>query len=243
MKILYMSDLHLEFGDMPSVTAEGDVLVLAGDVTVKNNVDWINAQLQNFDNVIYILGNHEYYRGDINATPMKTLGALDPRIHFLMDASVTINDVTFHGGTLWTDCNQGNPLDYMNIGNSLNDFRLIRDQNYELRFTPQMSHMLHSYAVNYLRNNVKEGDVVITHHAPSFQSVHEKYKGDRLNYAYVSDLTELILDTKPSVMVHGHVHTSFDYTIGDTRVLCNPRGYVNTEDENPEFDPGAWFEV
>jgi hypothetical protein len=29
---------------------------------------------------------------------------------------------------------------------------------------------------------------------------------------------------------HGHTHELFDYMIGDTRVVCNPRGYINYEE-------------
>lgn len=41
---------------------------------------------------------------------------------------------------------------------------------------------------------------------------------------------------------HGHVHDYFDYALGNTRVLCNPRGYVGIDDGNG-FDPGLVVEV
>jgi hypothetical protein len=87
---------------------------------------------------------------------------------------------------------------------------------------------------------------VLTHHAPSYQSVHEKFKKNGIaNGAYVSNLDGLILD-HPEIKVwsHGHTHTSFDYKIGECRVVCNPRGYYNgynNADLNIEFDPN--FEV
>jgi Icc-related predicted phosphoesterase len=61
-----------------------------------------------------------------------------------------------------------------------------------------------------------------------------------VNGAYASDLSELILDTQPAVWFHGHVHNSFDYLVGDTIVLCNPRGYV---DQNPTFNPGLYWQT
>jgi len=47
--------------------------------------------------------------------------------------------------------------------------------------------------------------------------------------------------------IHGHVHNSFDYMVGSTRVVVNPGSYAlniaqaNSPDallwENPQFDP------
>ncbi len=56
MKLQYMSDLHLEFGGMENPEVLGDVLVLPGDVTIKNRVDWIVEQASRFKHVVYMLG-------------------------------------------------------------------------------------------------------------------------------------------------------------------------------------------
>jgi hypothetical protein len=79
--------------------------------------------------------------------------------------------------------------------------------------------------------------VVVTHHAPSKLSIKPKYQHDQLmNGGYSSDLSEFILD-HPEIRVwtHGHTHDTFDYTVGDTRVLCNPRGYAGYEERAEEF--------
>ena len=59
-----------------------------------------------------------------------------------------------------------------------------------------------------------------------------------MNGAYSSDLSEFILD-HPQIQawVHGHTHYNFDYMIGSTRILCNPRGYVGYERGTQEEDP------
>jgi hypothetical protein len=51
-----------------------------------------------------------------------------------------------------------------------------------------------------------------------------------MNGAYSSDLDQFILD-RPQIKLwtHGHTHEPFDYMIGSTRVVCNPRGYINHE--------------
>ena len=41
---------------------------------------------------------------------------------------------------------------------------------------------------------------------------------------------------QPSLWLHGHTHESFDYNIKNTRVVCNPRGYINSPDLNKSFN-------
>jgi len=239
MKINFISDLHLEFGPLEIEPEAGDVLVLAGDIDVKGRVDWINTIASKFNHVIYVLGNHEFYRGIIDNIYKKTRERLVNNVHLLNDESITIDDVTFHGATLWSDFLKGNPMSYLHCNDAMNDYHLIRAGTGELRFKPQLAHKLHNISKVFLQENVKEGDVVVTHMAPSYLSIHEKYKNDmNINGAYASDLSELILDTKPALWFHGHMHDSFDYTIGNTRILCNPRGYIG-DDLNLQFKPNA----
>ena len=68
--------------------------------------------------------------------------------------------------------------------------------------------------------------VFISHHGPSMQSVSDRFLGDDANDLYVNQFDYIFMEGKgPDLFVHGHVHTACDYTIGDTRVICNPRGY------------------
>jgi len=100
------------------------------------------------------------------------------------------------------------------------------------------------YFESVLKANQSKKFVVITHHAPSFMSIHENYKNDRLmNGGYASNLEDFILDnTNITYWIHGHMHNTFNYTIGETQVLCNPRGYIPYE-ENNGFDVNFNFEV
>ena len=81
---------------------------------------------------------------------------------------------------------------------------------------------------------------MVTHHAPHPGSLHPRYQNDVLSAAYVSYLTAVIEAGKPDLWVHGHVHTSFDYRVGGTRILCNPHGYGS---ENAGFNPALVVEV
>ena len=53
---------------------------------------------------------------------------------------------------------------------------------------------------------------------------------------FSSDLSEFILNhPQIKLWTHGHTHDEFDYTIGSTRIVCNPRGYANYERQADEF--------
>lgn len=79
--------------------------------------------------------------------------------------------------------------------------------------------------------------VAVTHHAPSALSISEWFKDDYLmNGAFHTDLSEFIMD-RPQIKLwtHGHMHNPSDYVVGDTRVVCNPRGYIKYEPRADNF--------
>lgn len=98
----------------------------------------------------------------------------------------------------------------------------------------------------WLAENVRGGDVVVTHHLPSPRSTHQKYTGSPLNRFFLAtmslELEQLMFDRKPALWVHGHTHETCDYRVGVTRVVCNPRGYDGHE-INPAWDAGFTVEV
>ncbi len=176
-----------------------------------------------------------------------------PNVHLLENTRIAFDDVLFIGATLWTDFHNGDPM-AMQLASGMNgmvDFKIIRygphNEPYKFRFSPNDSVNIHIKSKNFIFDTIREEKdnyrkvVVVTHHGPTMQSIHPRYKSASgmtymLNYAYVSNLSEEILDTQPDLWFHGHVHDSFDYMVGDTRVITNPRGYVPKE-PNPEFDP------
>jgi Icc-related predicted phosphoesterase len=82
----------------------------------------------------------------------------------------------------------------------------------------------------------------VSHHLPSWESVAERYRGDKLSAAFASNLDAIIEREQPRLWIHGHTHDGFDYMIGETRVLCNPCGYPDDRD-NPGFDLRMVVEV
>lgn len=246
MKINYMSDIHTEFespliltGEGGAQTSGGDILVLAGDIAVKAETSWVRDAAVKYDDVILINGNHEFYHGDISKIHHQIAKHLPDNVHYLECDSVTIGDQRFLGTTLWGGYHLPYSMQAANRG--MNDHRIIRIQGG--KFTAEEAKQVHMNSLHWLNQNIQEGDIVVTHHAPSVQSIDMNRYGDiPLNAAYYDNLEELILETKPAIWIHGHVHHSLDYMIGDTRVLCNPRGYVGYE-ENPNFDVNATVEV
>jgi len=93
------------------------------------------------------------------------------------------------------------------------------------------------YIEEVIKNNPDDEYIVVGHHAPSKKSTHPYYADDVLmNGGYSSDLDQFILE-HPQIRLwtHGHTHEPFDYTIGSTRIVCNPRGYIGHEQRATDF--------
>jgi Icc-related predicted phosphoesterase len=125
----------------------------------------------------------------------------------------------------------------------MNDFRIIRnDEHGYTKLRPAHIMHRHQQTLSYLKAvlpDMKDKKVVfVGHHTPSYQSIHDRYKKDYLmNGGYHSDLSEFILDHPEIVLwTHGHTHESFDYIIGTTRVVCNPRGYAGHDPQADVFE-------
>jgi len=243
MKILVYSDLHLEFASFDPPEVEADVVVLAGDISLKDfGVFWALEKWPEKP-IVYVMGNHEAYKTERNAV-LKQLraSAHEVDVYFLENDEVIIDGVRFLGCTLWTDFELfGIEKKYDCIREArenLNDFRLIKEgQN---TFTPGDSITLFRRSTDWLKSKLAEPfngkTVVVTHHLPSKRSVPPEYEEDMLSACFASNLDRLL--GKSELWIHGHTHDSFDYIAEGTRIVCNPRGYVQRNiQENSEFNP------
>ncbi|SIQ49961.1 Calcineurin-like phosphoesterase [Chryseobacterium sp. RU33C] len=201
MKIQVISDLHREFGSTELCFDHSDMIVLAGDVNLgTKGIEWIKNAIPDKP-VIYVLGNHEYYKGSYPKTLHKIReAALDSNVHVLENSSIDIDGIRFHGATLWTDFSIfGNPVQYgMLCQPKMNDYKMIRrDPSYSKMRTLD-TFKIHQFSKQWLQENLKDSkgfkNIVITHHAPSIQSVPEHYREDPLTAAYASDLEDLITE-------------------------------------------------
>ena len=117
------------------------------------------------------------------------------------------------------------------------------------RLIPEYTYQEHKKTLEYFRGellrNANRPVVVVTHHSPSKQSIKPRYHGDyHMNGGYSSDLESFIMDyPQIKVWTHGHTHDTFDYMIGNCRLICNPRGYVGYEERANKFDPTIGFDI
>ena len=233
MKIQVISDLHQEFGITELDVKQADLVILAGDTNLGiKGIEWLKKQIKHTP-VIYILGNHEYYKGSYPKTLNKIReAAQDSNIFVLENESLELGGIRFHGATLWTDFSLfGNPVTYgMLCQGKMNDYKMIRRDPSYSKMRSIDTFKLHQQSRKWLEESLASSstrNIVITHHAPSKQSIPEAYKEDYLSAAYASDLEDLVLKYQPEYWIHGHIHTPACYNIGTTKVICNPHGYIN----------------
>lgn len=270
MRIQYCSDLHLEFANMPVPDVAGDVLVLAGDIHLGvNAIPWIEQCSHVFDHVIYILGNHEYYgqkmwklpdqiRGSLAGYSMDDLKFPDAvtrpklekifeplkNVYFLDNTSVKIKDVHFHGSTLWSKPHY--LLEYM-----MNDFKKITFKyptgGYG-KFSTQQAENKWNTAKHWLHTNIVPGqkNVIITHHAPSFEMIGDRYKNSSdaatMNTGYATEILQEFDPADISLWISGHTHAVMDKVVSGIHTVSNCRGYVPYQ-VNPDFNPMAVVDV
>lgn len=248
MRVHILSDLHLEFAPFQPSQIDADVVVLAGDVhTGQNGINWI---LKAFPDrpVIYVLGNHEFYGQIIpKLTDQIKEVAQVTNVHVLENDCVEIGDVTFLGATLWTDFRlNGDPVLAEAMAQTrMTDFRRIRVTPSYRHFSPNDAQQIHTHSLEWLAQQVEQSRgkklVVITHHAPSPQSIPARFQSDPLNPAFASNLESFISECGATLWVHGHIHQHVDYSIGSTRVIANPRGYPS--EPHIGFDPTLVVEI
>jgi len=221
---------------------------------------------ERFKFVILIMGNHEHYHGDYaqTANVIHTVVGEFSNVHFLDKEWRIINGVLFFGGTLWTDMNGEDPETLRQIAYMMNDYRGVKNSNNTVsyrvpsldennpdgftfkerpaNFTPEDSVADHKDFLTKLDEVLAlHSDlpvVVCGHHSPSKASTHPRYKDEVLmNGAYSTNLDNWILDRRQiKLWTHGHTHEDFDYMIGTTRIVCNPRGYNGYEERADNFE-------
>ncbi|WGV53290.1 metallophosphoesterase [Stenotrophomonas indicatrix] len=272
MRLLVLSDLHHEvWRDAPEQAREilgacqpnirqsqPDVVILAGDIDVGDlAVAWADQAFPDLP-VIYVHGNHEGYGQKLDAVRGRLSQACKAtgHIHFLNRGELVLNGVRFLGATLWTDfrlLGEDSFQEAMQAAASgLNDYRKIRlTKGGYRKLKPLDTLQWHVQDRIWLKERLDQTfsgpTVVVTHMAPSGRSIPVRYRGELLSAAFASELDELV--TKADLWVHGHVHDSMDYRIGDARVVCNPLGYPHSghRDEAPwenlAYDPNFIVEI
>jgi predicted phosphodiesterase len=253
MRLLILSDLHLEVWreqapQFDTSVSKPDIVILAGDIHTKGRAPaWAAETFEDLP-VLYIAGNHEFYGETIEEAgdELRNECARFPNIHYLDCGEYVKNGVRFLGATLWTDFALFDPartrsamLDARAV---MNDYQRIRVAAAGYRkLHPQDTVRMHVRQRNWLDRKLSVPfagrTIVLSHMAPSMLSVPQQYASDPVSAAFASNLDDLV--EKADVWIHGHTHTSFDYSVGKCRVVANPLGYLmrGGEAENEDFDP------
>lgn len=263
MLVRPFSDIHAEFWPpnknirilgtvVPPLTTDKEtVALIAGDLGLAHRQEtWLKALsifAKQFLAVVYVEGNHFFYHNDFfgRIHELKKKLSLPQNVYFLENESVVINGIIFIGATLWTDFQGKDFFKMQHARKNMNDFVVIKKPNGQ-RLLPEdtvdLFYESRNYIFDAIRNAGARKTVVVTHHGISPLSIHERFRGDSLNCAFMTDLSNEIIDHGPDLWVHGHTHNSFDYTLGKTRVIVNPYGYKDVE-VNPQYDKNLVMEL
>jgi len=251
VRIREVSDLHLEYHRDRGVECinridnrDIDLLVLSGDITSANfAASAFERFRKRFDcPIALVAGNHEMHKSS-PALARRVLRAATSRLqgfHWLDDAIIEVAGRRVLGCTLWYT--RPKVPSHPSIVSTQDQWErgVIRtrakDGSIEQDLFADFEHISGLYdwvyqaadkSIAFLRDNLREGDIVITHFLPSPRSVSPRFQDPpSINTGFfVTDVHALIEERKPALWFHGHTHDSFDYRIGPTRIVCNPMGY------------------
>lgn len=242
------------------------VLIIAGDLApIKEHLRitlFLEIVEKRFKHVIYIFGNHEFYGTDFESGPKMLEQAISIIPNFNRDKLtiagndikvVTVEDTKFICGTLWTDYNKSDPITMFMATRYMADFRAIK-KNIFSKITPADILEIHKTSLGKIQKELNKNvdnskTVVVTHHMPSMEAVHEQYKGDeesyKMNGCFASALDYMFNEANaPKFWVFGHTHMPTTMTIDNTTIICNPFGYPNENNlAQGLFNPVCWIET
>jgi UDP-2,3-diacylglucosamine pyrophosphatase LpxH len=253
--VQFASDLHLEFYESKDykfedfIVSKADILLLLGDIgnpKIETYKMFIHDCSLRFKHVLVISGNHEYYSNEDNNTTMSDTDDLiinicnqHKNVTYLNNGKFTIKhdnkQIIFLGSALWSLITKAEREIVKQVSN---DLRSINDG--DKLITVEKINEIHKRNVDWLTasleeiKNANENNtivVILTHHLPSYKAISPKYRLDKYNSMYASNLDHIIKKYKPQYWLFGHTHTRININIHDTKLYCNPRGYVLYDDE------------
>jgi Icc-related predicted phosphoesterase len=244
MKIAFFSDAHLDFKGatanlMMTEWPDADLMIIAGDLVelkyIESALPVLKLCNEKYEKTIWIPGNHEYYGIDINDDAGIVQSYLDEnglqRIFYTSRGVTTHHDIKIVCSTLWTDFNNGSPMATVRWSGIMSDATMIHDrESLSGRISAERIHELHDCCVSLIEQNIDDKIIVVSHHAPSFESANAYYRAQESTSYYCSDLVDLMFDAKDlPLWIHGHLHDAVDYTCANTRIVSNPCGYYGFE--------------
>tara|TARA_Y100000780_G_scaffold179369_1_gene164800 strand:- start:103691 stop:104416 length:726 start_codon:yes stop_codon:yes gene_type:complete len=241
MKVQVFSDLHLEhYKSYPKLQSYCDILILNGDIgnyKKKNFKNFITYCSENWKHVIFVLGNHEYYKFNVklaNQLYTKFFETFE-NVYLLIDDSITIDNYVFIGSTYWTKTTS-------EIQYTINDFTNIK------RFTYSQYIELHKQNENFIKTSINDNKtsdkkiILVTHFPPYYFDTKNKYKSTPQyikNYFGNSFPIELLKHI--DIWIFGHTHSSEQFITHDTQFISNQLGY--SDDLDKDFDQKGIYDI
>lgn len=262
MKILIYSDLHLEFDSFTPKKEwleKADLVVQVGDLQYAPN----NIKILKSWNVpiLFIPGNHDFWNPIYESKSMYGFGfakiklryerhvkmaiqqmkeaADGSKVKVLYNDSVEIDGVKFIGTTLWYNAKALTEGEVLNINDYKRIFR-AEDKLIDTEFVQEE----HNAAVKYIDTELGtpfDGKRVLLTHHPAWITPKIAEMGF-CSKVYGTNLNDLWKD-RADIMVHGHTHEHIDTKIGNTRIICNCRGYPHQHQLRSKFNKQLIVEI
>lgn len=224
MLIQHISDIHLEFGrKMPKgwISKDVDLLVFAGDIcTIPKTANKFFKEIRQSTDipVIYVIGNHEYYRQVVTVIDNYREVASKNNVILLENEVVVIDNIKFLGATLYSDLSKYSEAIAVRLG--LSDFRVVK-QDPELYIDIDWWQDKFRESTKFIEREINNS-AIITHFCP----LRSLTRNNTLAAGFASDLSRLFYEYNPKAWIYGHTHEPVDTIVNNCRIVSNPVGYV-----------------
>jgi len=251
MRIQYCSDLHLEFDQNSRylrnnpLIVSGDILILAGDIIPLHDEylkdPFFSFISNNYKQVFWIPGNHEFYHKDLEAFSKSYNIKLRNNINIVNNICLLYEGIQFVFSTLWTYIS----LDKKKlIEQSVSDFDCITIKNKKLR--TEDYNLLNIDSLSFIKKSLIDKNsktIVVSHHLPSNLCNSSIHNNSPINDAFCIDLTEFIESCNANFWIYGHSHfNQKPLYLNNTVLLTNQLGYV-ISNEHGSFKHNAYISI
>lgn len=240
VKIAYCSDLHLDCQkDLPDLTNKdkAEILIIAGDISELNHYKYFSNYFlklsKQYKKILFVEGNHEWYRGNLHDIDAGIKQVMPDNFVLLRNDEYIYKDISFFGGTMWASLDNMDDIEkQVLLPHLISCFSAIKDggRNFSADKCIELYNKYVDELMTWEITSSSKHKICISHFAPSLKSVTPSYASSKLNPYFCNNLDDFIETSSIDYFIHGHVHSKHDYKIGNTRILCNPRGYHNGED-------------
>jgi predicted phosphodiesterase len=250
LRLLVLSDLHLERSPFMPPDVDADAVILAGDIAAgTGGVEWARGWARGRP-VLYVAGNHEFYGHSMpELIDELRQAAAGSSVRVLENDEVILDGVRFLGCTLWSDFDfdgRERRAEAMRLcERAVNDYEYITFGPGHRTLAARDTRMAHVSSRRWLAARLAlshDGPtVIVTHHAPLIRTRPPLPVQRALAGAFASDVTDLMGADRVALWIFGHTHRVADLELRGTRIVSNPFGYPHQPAAG--FDPACVIEL